>query len=208
MADTPALFDQLGVPADFPVALMNFTERTRAICRDGGYETVSQLNAFLAESPSAVLINEEFRDLRGCLDHMDAARLANYLPVRRGARGVFLAEAIAQYVRRLTPDQAATLLFAYRIESPCPAWKESAVMARADAQALIARVKEVVGKYFEAMPYQARQLREALEAGAGATVRFFVSIDDQGTEALSRAVAMAACDEKPRFKGLLGNLLN
>jgi hypothetical protein len=43
----PTILQDLQVPEEFPVELMNFSRRTRTLCREGGHETVSELLEFL-----------------------------------------------------------------------------------------------------------------------------------------------------------------
>ena len=205
--DSPQLLQQMGVPGDFPVELMSLSEKTRTTCHEGGYETLNQLVAFLQENTTASQLNEEFRLIRNCLDQMDAVRLGQYLPIREGARGIYLAEALGQIARQLSPAQAATLVYAYKIPTTNLAWGEDIVLPKAEALALIAKVKKSARKYFDLMPDQCQDLHCALQSGLSSSVRFFVTLNYPDLEGLARAIAMAAMDTKPRFKGLLGNFL-
>ncbi|MGC9452989.1 MAG: hypothetical protein ACP5I4_16250 [Oceanipulchritudo sp.] len=207
-AEAPPLLEQLGVPVHFPVELMNFSEKTLASCREGGYETLGQLIAFLQQSASAININDEYRRFINCLNEMDANGLGQFLPIRNGARGIYLAEALGQVARRLTGPQAATLLYAYKISTTHPEWNEDAALPRAEASALLAKVKGAARKYFDRMPDQAEELREAVQSDLSAGVRFFVPLNSHDLEGLARAVAMAALDVKPRLKGFMGRFLN
>ena len=202
--EEPPLLRQLGVPADFPVSLMNFSDKTLKACREGGYETLSQLVAFLQKSASAVMLNEEFRQFRNALD---AAGLGKFLPIRDGSKGIHLAEAIGHLAGCLSDQQAATLLYAYKISTTNPAWKESTALGKTEALALFGQVKATAEKHFELLPEQAGELREAVQSGLTACVRYFVSLNDSDIESVAIAIAMAAFEVKPRLKGLLSNLM-
>lgn len=205
--EVPQLLRQLGVPAEFPVELINFTSRTHAKCREGGYETISQLVAFLQESASAAMINNEFRDFRNCLDQMDAVRMGQFLPIREGCRGIYLAEAIGHLGRRLSESEAATLVYAYKIPTTNPEWSENFVLSKAESLALFTNVKQRLQKRLDLMPDQAEELRGAINSGLNSGVRFFVPLNDSNLEGLSRAIAMASMDLKPRLKSLISSLL-
>jgi hypothetical protein len=206
--EDPPLLRQLGVPADFPVDLMNFSEKTRAVCRDGGNNTLTGLMAFLQKSMSAVMLNDEFRQFHNCMEQADASGLAKFLPIREGAKGIFLAEAVGNVGRRLSDRHAATLIQAYRITTTNNAWNAGSGLGKNETLALIAKVKASVQEYVALMPEQGEKLREAVQSGLNASVRYFVSLKDPDLESLSIAIAMAACDVKPRHKGILGNLLS
>jgi len=197
----PSPLQQLEVPEDFPMELVNFSERTLNLCREGGYETISQLIEFLQKSASATIMNDEFRDFLKGLHLLDTSYLKQCLPLREGTKGIFLAEALGHVGSRLYPPQAATLIHAYKLTTTKLAWNEEAVLPRAEALALIAKVKRIAEKYFDLMPDQAQQLRCAIDSGLSSSVRFFVSLNDPDLEGLAIAIAMAAMDVKPRLKG-------
>lgn len=196
---------KLEVPEDFPVQLMNFSRRTLSICQEGGYTTVGELIDFLQTSASAAIINEEFREFLGLLLQLDTTGLARLLPIREGARGIFLAEGLGLIGRRLMDDQAATLIHAYRISTTRAEWSEDAVLPKTEALKLIDEVKESALRYFALVPEQAEELHRAIEAGMGSTMRYFVSLNDPDRESLAIAIAMAALDLKPKLKGLIGS---
>lgn len=198
----------LEVPADMPVELMPFSRETLESCRQGKHQTVGQLIAFLELSKTASTLNEEFREFIRAYNNFDKIALRRLLPIREGSRGIFLAEAIGHMARRLTDQQAATLIYAFSIKCNKEAWGEGFAMPKTAALALINQFKEKVLKGFEQMPDQAQELRAAIESGLNASVRFFVSLDDPELEALALAVAMTAFPGKPRFKGFMGGLLS
>lgn len=203
----PTILQELQVPEDFPVDLMNFSRRTRTLCREGGHDTVSELLEFLRKSTSAAAINEEFQQFLYSVERASVSRLKQFIPVREGSKGVHLAEAIALIGRRLNDQQVATLLYAYKISTTNCAWDENAVLPKAQALNLINQVSESVRKACDLLPEQAQELREAVEAGMSSSVRYFVPLGDPEMEGLAIALAMAAMDVKPRIKGLIGSLL-
>jgi hypothetical protein len=205
-ARTP--LEEMGVPMDFPVELMQFSRRTQSLCHEGGHDTLSQLITFLMESRTATIMNDEFRQFLRCLNNEDKSSLAQFLPIRPGAKGVYLAEAIGNIARRLGPAKAASLLNAYEISSSNPEWGVEAALPKDATLEVISEMKEATRKSFELMPDQTQQLRQAVDAGLNARVRFFVSLNNPDIEALSMAIAMAAMDAKPRFKGFINRFLS
>jgi hypothetical protein len=205
-ARTP--LEKLGVPMDFPVELMHFSKKTKALCLEGGHETLSQLIAFLMESRTATIMNDEFRQFLSCLGGEDLTGLAQFLPIREGSRGVFLAEAIAQIGRHMSTENAATLTYAYNIGTSNPDWSEDAVLSKDAALLLIESMKKATRKCYEAMPDQAQELQKAVDSDINDRVRFFVSLNDSDLEGLAIAIAMASFDMKPRFKGLISRFLS
>ena len=207
-AEAPPPLQQLEIPAELPLVLTNFSEETMVICRGEEYDTLGQLLAFLQRGLTTAVVNGEFKQFLNALNQLDTGKLRQYLPVREGSKGVYLAEALAHVARKLDPSQAATLIYAYRIDTTRPSWSEEAVLSKTLSQALISDLKETVQLAFDLMPDQAQQLRNAVQSGVGASVRFFVSIGDPDLEGLALAIAMAALDVKPRFKGLIGRFIN
>jgi hypothetical protein len=203
----PTILQDLQVPEEFPVELMNFSRRTRTLCREGGHETVSELLEFLKKSTSAAAINDEFQQFLYSVERSSVSRLKQFIPVREGSKGVHLVEAIALIGRRLNDQQVATLLYAYKISTTNCAWDENAVLPKAQALNLIKQVSESVGKACDLLPEQGQELREAVEGGVSSSVRYFVPLGDPEMEGLAIALSMAAMDVKPRIKGLIGSLL-
>lgn len=198
---------QLGIPLEYPVELMLFSKRTLAICKEGGHETLNGLITFLMQSKTAIIMNEEFRKFMSCLKDDDVFGLSEFLPIREGARGIHLAEALGLIARQVNPQDAATLIFSYKVDAKIEEWGEDAILPKDEALQLIDRIKQAAVRCFEIMPDQAVQLKEALGSGLNTSVRYFMSLKDPDLEALSLAIAKAAFDEKPRFKGLFGRFL-
>ncbi len=203
----PTILQELQVPDAFPVDLMNFSRRTRTLCRDGGHETVGELLAFLKKSTSAVAINDEFQQFLYSVERSSVSRLKQFIPIREGSKGVYLAEALALIGRRLNDQQVATLLYAYKISTTNCAWAEDAVLSKTQTLNLINQVSESVRKACDLLPEQAEELQKAVEGGISTSVRYFVPLGDPDMEGLGIAMAMAAMDIKPRIKGLIGSLL-
>ena len=202
---SPSFLEELEVPSDYPVELMNFTKRTRGICKDGGHETVGALIAFLQNNKNALIMNEEFSRFYSNILHMDKIRLRQFLPIRKESKGIFLAEAIGNISRRLKDKEAATLVNAYTVATTKVDWSENSVLPKSEALILIKEMKRTLEKCFEQMPDQAQELRCAIESGINSSVRFFVSLNDPDFEGLALAMTKAALDVKPRFKGFIGN---
>ena len=205
--DARSPLEQVGVPLEFPVELMPFSKRTLSICKEGGHETLNGLITFLMQSKTAVIMNEEFRKFLSCLKNDDVFGLTEFLPLREGTHGIHLAEAIGLFARQINPQDAATLIYAYKVDAKVEDWGDDLILPKDEALALIDTVRQAALKCFEIMPDQAVQLQEAVRSGLNTSVRYFVSLKDPDLEALSLAIVKAAMDEKPRFKGLFGRFL-
>jgi hypothetical protein len=198
---------QLEVPPEFPVELINFTRKTQGLCREGGHDTLESLIKFLEHNQSAARINGEFREFYDNYRNVDRARLRKFLPIREGSKGIFLTEALGLIGERLNDQQAATLVYAFKVPTAKPAWSESVVLPKLGALSLIKQVRESAQKAFTLMPDQAQELRCSIEAGITTSIRYFVALDDADQECLAIAIAMAAMDMKPRMKGFMSGLL-
>jgi hypothetical protein len=198
---------ELEIPVDFPVEFANFSDDTLNLCRAEKIGTIGRFVEFAQQSAKTVVISGDYRLFLNSLVQRDIKGLRAFLPLREGEQGLFLAESIGHLASQLSDRQAASLLNAYQISTTRPAWAPEKALSKADTLALLAEVKEVMGNRFDMMPDQAQQLRHAVQSGEAACVRFFISLRDAEIEGLAMAIAMAALEVKPRFKGLISRIL-
>lgn len=198
---------QLEVPADFPVELTNLSPDTLNLCRAEQITDLALFVTFAQQSAKSVIINGDYRRLLNALMEMDIKVLKQFVPVREGEPGLFLAEFIGHMASRLTDSEAASLFQAYQLSTTKAAWSPERALGRTHTLALIEDLKVSAAKRFALMPDQAQQLRHAVESGEAACVRFFITLRDPDLESLAIAISMAAHDIKPRFKGLIGRFL-
>jgi hypothetical protein len=198
---------ELEVPVDYPVEFANFSDDTLRLCRAEKIGTIGRFVEFAQQSAKTVVISGDYRIFLNALVQRDINSLRSFLPLRQDESGLFLAETIGHLASRLSERQAASLLAAYQISTTRPAWSPEKALSRHETVTLIAEVKEVLASRFESMPDQAQQLRHAVQSGEAACVRFFISLGDADIEGLAMAIAMAAFEVKPHFKGLIGRML-
>ncbi|MFO7726590.1 MAG: hypothetical protein R6V45_13725 [Oceanipulchritudo sp.] len=199
---------ELEIPVDFPVELASFSLSTEALCEAEGLATIGQLIEFSQRCAKTVLLGGEFQRFLNALIQRDIESLRQFLPVREGRTGPFLAESIARMALRLTDEEAAFLLQRYQIPSIKPSWQNAGPLRKSEAELLLPGIQEHVSKHFTAMPDQAQQLRHAVDTSDAACVRFFAPLQDPDTESLALAVAMAGLGIKPRAQNLFKRFLN
>lgn len=96
--DNPLLknLGKLGIPENFPMALTALEPGTLEFCKLEKLTTLGEFAVFAQSMAQTVIVGGDFRKLLNALSHVDEAALAGVLPFRRGAKGLHLAEALAQ----------------------------------------------------------------------------------------------------------------
>ncbi len=108
--DNPILktLAHLGIPEDFPLMLANFTEGTRMVCASEGVKTIGGFANLGQQMSTRVVLGGDFRTALNALTHGDEEGIAQFLPYRKGAAGLHLAEAIGLVAAGLPrPEQLA-----------------------------------------------------------------------------------------------------
>lgn len=100
--DNPLLKNlaKLGIPENFPIELTALDAGTLEFCKLEKLVTLSEFAVFAQGMSQNVIVGGDFKKLLNALSHVDEASLAEVLPFRRGAKGLHLAEAIAQASRK------------------------------------------------------------------------------------------------------------
>ena len=100
--DNPLLKNlaKLGIPENFPIELTALDAGTLEFCKLEKLVTLSEFAVFAQGMSQYVIVGGDFKKLLNALSHVDEASLAEVLPFRRGAKGLHLAEAIAQASRK------------------------------------------------------------------------------------------------------------
>jgi hypothetical protein len=96
---------KLGIPENFPVALSALEVGTLEFCKLEKLSTLGEFAVFAQGMSQNVIVGGDFKKLLNALSHVDEGALAEVLPFRRGAKGLHLAEALAQASR--APDAVA-----------------------------------------------------------------------------------------------------
>lgn len=91
---------KLGIPENFPIELTALDAGTLEFCKLEKLVTLSEFAVFAQGMSQNVIVGGDFKRLLNALSHVDEATLAELLPFRRGAKGLHLAEAMAQASRK------------------------------------------------------------------------------------------------------------
>ncbi len=136
---------KLELPEDFPLALSALSSGTIELCRIEGVTTLGGFVAFASRLSQSVIVGGDFRELLNALAQKDEVSLARLLPLRPGATGLHLREALVLVAR---PLDAAT---------------RDAIVARPSSAS--PSVAERVAKLLAYFAKEHAELREAAAAG-------------------------------------------
>lgn len=92
---------RLSIPESFPIYFTGLDNDTKDFCRMEKLTTLGEFAVFAQSMSQNVIVGGDFRTLLNALSQSDEATLAEYLPLRAGAKGLFLSEAIALSLRKL-----------------------------------------------------------------------------------------------------------
>ncbi len=99
--DNPILknLNRLGIPDDYPLTLVALTPEAREFSANEGITTLKQFALFAQNISQSVIVQGDFRAFLNALSHLDEKTMAQFLPIREGAKGVHLLEGLALTVR-------------------------------------------------------------------------------------------------------------
>lgn len=170
------LLQKLAIPPDFPIAFTALSSDTRALCHAEGAVTIGQCVALFQRMAQNVILGGEIRQLLNCLAHTDERGLAAFLPLRPGARGLHLAEAIGITIRNLPEHERIACLLA------TPTNKDSLCAAEE-------RLVRELPALLEWFPDESAKLGEIALSGEEATDRYFHSLSDPSLEQAAARIA-------------------
>jgi hypothetical protein len=99
---------RLEIPEDFPLQFVALETDTREFCQLEQVSTIGALAVFAQDLSQNVIVGGDFRALLNALAQSDEPALAKFLPLRAGAKGLHLPEALALRLRaQSTPMRAA-----------------------------------------------------------------------------------------------------
>lgn len=85
---------RLDIPENFPLRLVNVSDGTRAVCESEGVKTIGEFANLGQQMSTKVVLGGDFRTLLNVLTHGDEEGIGQFLPYRKGSRGLHLAEAL------------------------------------------------------------------------------------------------------------------
>ncbi len=175
---------RLSIPEEYPLMLANFTEGTRMVCASEGVKTIGGFANLGQQMSTRVVLGGDFRTALNALTHGDEEGIAQFLPYRKGAVGLHLAEAIGLVAAGLPrPEQLALAKYygaklgATEVVAVKPLSKEQAEkhesMMRATVVAALDWFKDE----------KASLLKHLAEGGT--YERYFVVLNDPAREAIA-----------------------
>lgn len=105
--------ERLGIPAAYPLNLVSLSEGTRTICQSEGVLTLGEFANLAQQMSTRVVIGGDFRMLLNALSHGNEDGIGQFMPFRRGAKGLHLPEALGLAAGRLSRTEQLGLAKAY-----------------------------------------------------------------------------------------------
>lgn len=181
---------RLGIPEDYPLALVNLSEGTRAVCASEGVATIGEFANLAQQMSTRVVIGGDFRALLNALSHGDEEGIGQFLPFRKGSSGLHLPEALGLAAAAVGRPEQVALAKAYGAK--LAGTEAAAAGLSADAQARAEqRVQTAVNATLDWFKDAAAALVAKLNAG-GSLERELVVIGDPVREAIAARFFRAA----------------
>jgi len=175
---------RLSIPEEYPLMLANFTEGTRIVCASEGVKTIGAFATLGQQMSTRVVLGGDFRNALNALTHGDEEGIALFLPYRKGATGLHLAEAIGLVAAGL-PRAEQLALGKYYGAKLAPA--DVAVvksMSREQADKHEGMLRATVVAALEWFKDEKAELIKFLASG-GTLERYFLVLGDPAREAIA-----------------------
>ncbi|MBX3735444.1 MAG: hypothetical protein KF715_02040 [Candidatus Didemnitutus sp.] len=174
---------RLGIPEAYPLALVNVSEGTRAVCASEGVKTIGEFANLAQQMSTRVVIGGDFRGLLNALSHGDEEGIGQFLPFRKGASGLHLPEALGLAAAAVGRSEQAALAKAYGATLTGTEAGATVLSAEAQAQAE-QRVQLAMNATFDWFKDATSALVAKLNAG-GSLERELVVLGDPVREAVA-----------------------
>lgn len=175
---------RLGIPEEFPLLLCNFTEGTLLVCASEGVKTIGGFANLGQQMSTRVVLGGDFRTALNALTHGDEEGISQFLPYRRGATGLHLAETIGLAAAGLARTDQLALGKHYGARLAASDAMAAKVLTKAQVEKLEGGLKAKTVAAFEWFTSDKAALIKHLENG-GAYERYFVVINDPAREAIA-----------------------
>lgn len=183
--DSPVLktLGRLGIPENFPLALVSLSDGTRAVCASECVKTIGEFAALAQQMATRVVIGGDFRALLNALTHGDEEGLGQFLPFRKGSPGLHLPEALGLAAGTLSRAEQLSLGKAYGVTLVGVDASAPALSPETQAKAERA-VQTAVAATLEWFKEPTAALVDRVNAGA-AIERELIAIGDPAREAIA-----------------------
>lgn len=174
----------LQIPESFPLQLANFSEGTRAVCSSEGIKTIGEFAVLGQQMSTRVVLGGDFRAALNALTHGDEEGIGQFLPFRKGSRGLHLQEAIGLLAATLPRADQVSLGKHYgaKINAADAALGKPLTSEQADR--LLGSLKANALAAFEWFKDQKAAMLKGLHEGT-TLERYFVVINDPAREAIA-----------------------
>lgn len=179
---------RLAIPEAYPLSLVNVSEATRSVCASEGVNTIGEFANLAQQMSTRVVLGGDFRTLLNVLSHGDEAGIGEFLPFRKGATGLHLAEALGLAAAGLPRPEQLGLAKSYGAKlSPADAAAAKAV-GKESAEKLEATVRKAAEAALAWFKDEKTELVKKL--GEGMTLeRYLHVVNDPAREAIAARVA-------------------
>lgn len=209
---------RLSIPEDFPLLLANFSEGTRLVCASESVTTIGGFANLGQQMSTRVVLGGDFRHALNALTHGDEEGIAQFLPYRRGATGLHLAEAVGIIAAGIPREDQLALGKYYGAKLNTTDAAATKSMPKDQVEKTEGLLRPGVAAAFDWFKAEKELLVNELTNG-GSLERYFVVINDPAREAIAvhltsplvkanpRAASAAASGEPPKrgfFSRLFG----
>jgi hypothetical protein len=185
---------RLNIPNDYPMALINVSEGTRAVCASEGVKTLGDFANLGQQMSTRVVLGGDFRAMLNVLSHGDEEGMGQFIPFRKGHTGFQLPEALGLAVSVLPRPEIAGLAKSYGAKLP-PADTSAAKQLTPDQVAKAeAKVKQGIEATFAYFKNGKDEVTKFVSEG-GTMERYLAPVNDAAREAVAARLLA------PMFKG-------
>ncbi len=175
---------RLNIPEDFPLLLGNFSEGTRIVCAAESVKTVGGFANLGQQMSTRVVLGGDFRHALNALTHGDEEGISQFLPYRKGATGLHLAESIGLIAASLPRPEQLSLAKFYGAKLPAADAAAAKSMTKEQVEKLENSLRVTVASALDWFKAERDALVGDLTDG-GSLERYFVVINDSAREAIA-----------------------
>jgi hypothetical protein len=186
---------RLGIPDNYPLALANFSEGTRIVCASEGIKTIGEFANLGQQMATKVVLGGDFRNALNALTHGDEEVISHFLPYRKGATGLHLAEVVGLIAAGLPRADQLGLAKAYGAKLPPADAAAAKVLSKDQIDKIEGMLRVSLNAAFEWFKDAKAALIKQLAEGGTTYERYFVVINDPAREAIAVRLASAALKE-------------
>ena len=175
---------RLNIPENFPLMLANLTEGTRTVCTAEGIKTIGEFANLGQQMSTRVVLGGDFRLMLNALTHGDEEGIGKFLPYRKGATGLHLAEAIGLMAAGLPRADQLSLGKFYGAKLPAADAAAAKPVTKEQAEKQEGLMRATVVAALDWFKDEKAALIKLLSEG-GTYERYFLLLGDPAREAIA-----------------------